>query len=106
MTFKFITLAKVVTLAAAATTLGSLAASAQTTTIIEQRPGVVVQERAPVVIEQRPAGARRFSRHRVEDDHDDDRHRTDRRLRDADRAQGRFGGRKDRQSHRLPVSCV
>jgi hypothetical protein len=45
---------KLITLALAATTFGSLAASAQTTTIIEQRPGVVVQERAPVVIEQRP----------------------------------------------------
>jgi hypothetical protein len=45
---------KLITLALAATALTSIAASAQTTTIIEQRPGVVVQERAPVVIEQRP----------------------------------------------------
>jgi hypothetical protein len=45
---------KLMTLALAATAFTSVAASAQTTTIIEQRPGVVVQERAPVVIEQRP----------------------------------------------------
>jgi hypothetical protein len=45
---------KLMTLALAATAFMSVAASAQTTTIIEQRPGVVVQERAPVVIEQRP----------------------------------------------------
>lgn len=47
---------EVLALALAATVFGSLAASAQTTTIIEERrPGVVIEERrAPVVIEQRP----------------------------------------------------
>jgi hypothetical protein len=43
-----------ITLALAATAFGSVASSAQTT-VIEQRPGVVVEERRapPVVIEQR-----------------------------------------------------
>jgi hypothetical protein len=44
---------KILALALGASAFGSFAASAQTTTIIEQRPGVVIEQR-PVVIEQRP----------------------------------------------------
>ncbi len=108
---------KVLTLALAASAFGSFAASAQTTTIIEQRPGVVIEHR-PVVIEQRPAvvvepapqttittqEARRFPRHRVEGDHDDYRDRHDRRLRDAHRRAAGSRRLAFHDPHRLSVS--
>jgi hypothetical protein len=42
------------TLALAASAFGSFAAAAQTTTIIEQRPGVVIEQRPAVVVEPAP----------------------------------------------------
>jgi hypothetical protein len=51
---------RILTLALAASALGTFAASAQTTIIEDRRPGVIVEERPivreqrPVVIEQRP----------------------------------------------------
>ena len=44
---------KILALAVAASAFGSFAASAQTTTIIEQRPGVVIEQR-PVVVAPAP----------------------------------------------------
>ena len=44
----------VITLALAASAFGSLGAAAQTTIIEERRPGVVIEERRPVVIERPP----------------------------------------------------
>jgi hypothetical protein len=41
-------------LALAASAFGSFAAAAQTTTIIEQRPGVVIEQRPAVVVEPAP----------------------------------------------------